>query len=292
MRTTLKVMRKVFSMGISAFAVVFSLSLTVGASPFPVPVGLELESVSGPLHKDMKGTLEEVHKWGFTTVELVGDYKLSPEALKTELASHHLKATSAHFPYAAFRDNPEHIADEASALGLPIVGCPSLPQRDALDEKGCRDAIEMFNRAGKILSQRGIQFFYHPHGYEFKPFEDGTLFDLLVKGTHPQDVHFQMDIYWIVHAGQDPIKLLQRYPDRWVSMHLKDMRKGAPVGVFNGNIDRKDFVPIGEGQIDVAGIMRAANKLGVKSYFIEDESSSPESGIPLSLKYLGSKSWK
>ena len=272
-------------------AVGLCLTLGVAAEPFKEPVGLQLESVNGPLRKDMAATLEKVHGWGFTEVELVGDYKLSPSALKAELAEHKLKAVSAHFPYATFRDAPEKLAEEAKALGLVTIGCPSVPQHDAFDEAGCREAAEMFNHAGQIMSEHGITFFYHPHGYEFKPFGQGTLFDLLVTNTNPKYVHFQMDIYWVVHAGQDPIKLLKRYPNRWVSMHLKDMRKGAPTGIFNGTINRKDFVPIGQGQIDIVGAMQLAHKLGVKSYIIEDESNSVDTGIPQSLSFLNSVAW-
>jgi sugar phosphate isomerase/epimerase len=264
---------------------------SVTAAAFGSAVGLELESVSGELHRDMAATLEKVHGWGFRSVELVGDYGLSPDALKSELAVHHLKAASAHFPYAKFRDAPDQLAAEGAALGISLMGCPSLPQRDALDKAGCDDAIAVFNRAGEILAKRGIKFFYHPHGYEFKPFGQGTLFDYLVRNTNPQYVHFQMDIYWIVHAGQDPVQLLERYPNRWISMHLKDMRKGAPTGVFNGQVKRGDFAPIGHGQIDVVGAMRVARRLGITSYFIEDESSSPDTGIPESLRYLNAVSW-
>lgn len=275
----------------SGFALSLICAASVTAEPFKTPIGLQLESVNGGMHKDMAGTLEKVHNWGFTEVELVGDYNLSPSALKAELAEHKLKATSAHFPYATFRDAPDKLAEEAKALGLVTIGCPSLPQHDALDESGCRAAAEMFNHAGQIMSEHGVKFFYHPHGYEFKPFGQGTLFDLLVTNTNPKYVHFQMDIYWIVHAGQDPIKLLKRYPDRWVSMHLKDMRKGAPTGIFNGTINRKDFVPIGQGQIDIVGAMKLAYKFGVKSFIIEDESSSADTGIPQSLTFLKSVTW-
>jgi sugar phosphate isomerase/epimerase len=89
----------------------------------------------------------------------------------------------------------------------------------------------------------------------------------------------------------DPVKLLKRNPERWVSMHLKDMRKGAPTGVFNGNVNRPDFVPIGSGQIDIIAVMRTAHEIGVKSYFIEDESSSPDRGIPQSAQFLRNVPW-
>jgi len=264
---------------------------SLAAAEFPEPIGLQLESVNGGMHQKQNATLDEVSGWGFKYVELVGDYGLSPGELKARLRAHGLTAPSAHFPYARFRDDPEGLTAEASALGLTFVGCPSIPQKDSLDTNGVLEAAAVFNRAGKVMANHGIKFFYHPHGYEFKPYKDGTLFDLLMRRTDPQCVHFQMDVFWIVHAGQDPVALFRRYPDRWVSMHLKDMRKGAPTGLFDSKIVRHDFVPLGSGQIDIAAVMRTARQLGITSYFIEDESSSPEKEIPQSLAFLRSVVW-
>lgn len=271
--------------------VVIAGIVQAAASEFPLPVGLELESFNGGMHNDRSNTLEKVHRLGFKVVELVGDYGLSPDEIKAELQSHGLRATSAHFPYTRFRDDPKGVAAECAALGLPIAGCPSMPQRDDLDEQGVLKAAEMFNRAGKAMSEKGMKFFYHPHGYEFKPHGAGTLFDLLMEKTDPKLVYFQMDVYWIVHAGVDPVKLLKRDPDRWVSMHLKDMRKGVPTGEFNGHVIQGNFAPLGQGQIDTVGVMRTAHEIGVKSYFIEDESASPDKGIPQSVQFLRTVAW-
>jgi sugar phosphate isomerase/epimerase len=258
---------------------------------FPDPIGLQLESFSGQMHQDRGGTLDKVHTLGFKYVELVGDYGQPSDGLKGELRARGLTAVSAHFPYAKFHDDAEGVASEAAALGLTYAGCPSLPQRDNLDERGVLDAAAMFDHAGEAMAAHGIKFFYHPHGYEFKPHGTGTLFDLLLEKTNPRFVHFQMDVYWIVHAGQDPVKLLQRYRNRWVSLHLKDMKKGAPTGLFNGKVNRPDFVPLGRGQIDIVAIMRAAHQMGISSYFIEDESASPDTGIPQSLQFLRTVAW-
>jgi sugar phosphate isomerase/epimerase len=268
-----------------------SFVLCAPAQSYTGSTGLQLESVSGQLKQNMSGTLEKVHNFGFKYVELVGDYNLSPAGLKAELQAHDLTAVSAHFPYARFRDDPEGLAREAKALGLEFVGCPSLPQREALDEKGCRDAIAIFNRAGEIMAKQGIKFFYHPHGYEFKPFGNGTYFDLMMAETKPEFVHYQMDVFWIVHAGQDPVKVLQKFPGRWVSMHLKDMRRGTPVGGFGGHSDQKSFVALGRGEIDMPGVLRTAQQQGVKWYFIEDESAVPDAQIPVSLRYLRTVKW-
>ena len=240
----------------------------------------------------MPGTLSEVHDFGFKYVELVGDYNMSSDALKTELAKHQLTAISAHFPYARFRDDPEGLANEASRLGLKFVGCPALPQKDKLDLAGCQAAIAVFNRAGEILAKHHIQFFYHPHGYEFKPYANGTFFDLLADKTDPRFVHFQMDVFWIVHAGQDPLKLLKKYGDRWVSMHLKGMKQDERTGFFDSHVDQSAFVPLNEGQIDIAAVLPAAHAVGIKWFFIEDESATPDTGIPKSILYLQKLPWK
>jgi sugar phosphate isomerase/epimerase len=267
------------------------VALTSSAAVWNDQVGLQLESLSSKMTRDMTGALNATHDFGFKYVELVGDYGMSAEALKTELLNHQLTAISAHFPYARFRDDPEGVANEAAKLGLKFVGCPSMPQKEKLDLAGCQAAIAVFNRAGEISAKQGIQFFYHPHGYEFKPYGDGTFFDLLAGKTDPKFVHFQMDVFWIVHAGQDPLKLFEKYGHRWIAMHLKDMKNGARTGLFNGHAEKSAFVPVGQGQIDIPAVVQAAHKVGIKWFFIEDESAAPEAGIPQSVAYLQKMKW-
>jgi sugar phosphate isomerase/epimerase len=137
-----------------------------------------------------------------------------------------------------------------------------------------------------MAAQHHMTFFYHTHGYEFQPFNDGTLFDLLVQSTDPETVKFEMDIFWIAHAGQDPVKLLAKYPNRFVLMHLKDMKTGTPTGLLTGSSDVSNDVTFGTGQLDLPAILHEAEKIGVKYYFIEDESTVSEKQIPESLKYL------
>lgn len=270
---------------------VIAATLNSRAGDSSSQVGLQLDSVGPSLAKDMPGTLKRVHQYGFKYVELVGDYGRSTDNLKSELQNQQLTAISAHFPYARFRDDPEGVAHEAERLGLKFAGCPSVPQKEGLDLAGCQAAIEVFNKAGEALAKHDIQFFYHPHGYEFKTCGDGTFFDLMAAKTNPKYVHFQMDVFWIVHAGQDPLKLFDKYGNRWISMHLKDMRKGAPTGLLDSHAPKPDFVPIGEGQIDMPAVIRAAHAVGIQWFFIEDESAHPEASVQQSVKYLGTLNW-
>lgn len=248
-------------------------------------VGLQLYSLRDQFKKDVASTLDQVHAFGITNVELAGTYGVAPEKFREQLDARQIKAISGHFSYEQCRDDIEGVAREAKLLGLEYAGCAWIPHQDPFDEKTCREAAAVFNRAGAALAKQGIKFFYHTHGYEFLPYRDGTLFDLLMAETKPEYVRIEMDVYWIVNPGQDPVKLLEKYGKRFELMHVKDMKRGTPGG-FTGHSDVTNNVALGEGIIDWPSVFRAAKKAGVKWYFIEDESPSSVAQIPQSLRYL------
>lgn len=270
-----------------ALAVTACGAAPAGLGPsFQGPVGLQLYSLRVQFDKDVPGTLDKVKQFGIKHAELAGTYKLSPAAFKAELLQRGIEPVSGHFPFERFRDDIEGVANDAKALGLKYAGCAWIPHQGDFDEKTCRETAAVFDRAGVALSKHGIKFFYHTHGYEFQPYGKGTLFDLLMAETNPRFVHYQMDIFWIVHPGQDPVKLLLKYPGRWELMHLKDMKKGTPTGLLTGKTDVNNDAALGAGQMDIPAILKAAKKVGVKWYFIEDESGSSEQQIPQSLQFL------
>lgn len=257
----------------------------VGPS-FKGPIGLQLYSLREQFKKDVPGTLDLVKSWGIRNVELAGTYGLPVEKFTALLKERGLKAIAGHFGYEMYRDNPEQAAAEAKALGLKYAGCAWIPHQGDFNEKHCREAIQVFNKAGEVLARHGIKFFYHIHGYEFHPYQDGTLLDLMFRETDPKKVVFEMDIFWVVFPNQDPVKLFQKYGKRWELAHLKDMKKGTATGSLSGGTDVENDVALGAGQMDMPAILRAAKKAGVKWYFIEDESSVSEKQIPQSLRYL------
>lgn len=259
---------------------------TVGTGPsFQGPLGLQLYSLRDQFAKDVPGTLQKVKEYGFKYVELAGTYNLSPEQFKKDLDAAGIEAVSGHFAFERFRDDIEGVAREAQALGLQYVGCAWIPHQGDFDEKQCRAAIDVFNKAGEALAKHNLKFFYHTHGYEFQPYGTGTLFDLLMQETKPKWVHYEMDILWIVHPGQDPAALLKKYGKRFALMHVKDLRKGVKSDLTGGTDVRNDVV-LGTGQIDLPATLKAAKKAKVKWYFIEDESPTAAEQIPQSIKYL------
>jgi sugar phosphate isomerase/epimerase len=253
---------------------------------FKGPVGLQFYSLRAQFGKDVPGTLDTVKGFGIKYAELAGTYGVPPADFKLQLLARGIEPISAHFGYELFRDHLDEVVRDAEALGLKYAGCAWIPHNGNFDEKTCREAIAVFNHAGEVLAQHHIKFFYHVHGYEFQPFRDGTLFKRLMDETNPKFVHYEMDIFWIVFPGRDPVKLLEQYRGRWILMHLKDMRKGLATGSLSGGTDVKNDVAIGAGQMDIPAILKAASKAGIEWYFIEDESPSSEQQIPESLHYL------
>jgi len=287
-------MKKTFANGLFRISLLVSLATSAvlaADSPdskgsFKGPIGLQLYSLRTQFAKDVPGTLDIVKGFGIKYAELAGTYNQPPEKFKEELEARGIQPISGHFPYEKYRDSVESVVKEAKALGLKYAGCAWIPHMGSFTEKQCRETAAVFNKAGEALGKEGIKFFYHTHGYEFEPHGDGTLFDLLMNETDPKKVTYEMDIFWIVHPGQDPVKLLNKYSNRWELMHIKDMRKGIPTGLLTGSSPVTNDVTVGTGQIDIPAVLKAAQEIGVKWYFLEDESPTSEQQIPLSLKYL------
>ena len=258
---------------------------------FNGPIGLQLYTLRNIFSEDVDKGLDQAKAFGVTEVELAGTYGLEPEVFLKKLNDRGLKPIASLTGYDRICKETQAVVDECKALGVQYVGCAWIPHQGEFDEKQCRAVIAEFNRVGKIFAENGLKFFYHNHGYEFVPHGDGTLFDLLVTETDPRYVNFEMDTLWVVHPAQDPVALLKKYPDRWILMHLKDLRKGVPTGKLTGSEDTKNDVVLGTGQIDLQSILKEAQALGIKHYFIEDESPTPVQQVPQSIKYLESLTW-
>ncbi len=279
-------------------AILTILTTFAGSTPaadgsFEGPLGLQLYSLRNQFKlKGVPRTLDSVKDFGIKYAELAGTYDMEPEKFIAELESRGIKAVSAHFPYTAYKIDPDSVARQAKALGLTYAGCAWADHVKPLNEAQARDIIATFNKAGEALAKVGITFFYHFHGFEFQPYKDGeTLADLIIKETNPDQVKFEMDVLWVVFPGHDPVKLLEKYPNRWELMHLKDLRKGIALGELTGKTDVANDVTLGTGQMDWPAILAAAKKVGVKYYFIEDESPTSEAQIPSSISFLGKVNW-
>ena len=287
--------RRIFLQTLAGSAVMsqFGLFETLRAQgalkhPATGTIGLQLYSLRHLFEKgDIPGTLKMVRDWGFTDVEAAGTYKLAAADFTAQVKKAGLRIASTGADFNLLAKDVGSVIKDAQAFGAQQVMCAWIPHQSGRFSRADLDkAVPVFTSAGKAMRDAGLRLLYHVHGYEFQQGPDGTLFDALARQTEPGVVDFQMDVFWVVHGGGNPVDLFARYPTRFPSTHLKDMRKGTKINEPTGNAPDDTSVALGEGMVDIPGILRAANKAGVKMHFIEDEHPQSEKQIPRSLQYL------
>ena len=251
-------------------------------------IGVQFYTFRKQFATDVPGTLELISKMGIKEVEGGGSFGLPEADYKELLKKNNLTMISVGADFNDLAKDPQKAVDEAKKYGAKYVVCFWIPhQGNDFTIDDAKNAVTVFNNAGKLLAANGLKFCYHAHGFEFRPYENGTLFDYMAKELNPAWANFEMDVFWIKHPGQEPVALLQKYPNRFLLMHLKDRKPGTP-GNQNGQADDESNVVLGTGDVGIAAIMKAAKKAGVQHYFIEDESSHPVEQVPQSLAYLKS----
>ena len=266
--------------------------ISVSVASHAQEIGIQLGSMRRMFQEGMPAVLARVKELGITEVEGGGGRNISREEFKRLLKEHNLNlvATGTSFERLLHPDSVRNVANIAKEIGAEYVVCYWIPHDgDNFTFTDMKKAVDAFNFAGKIFSENGLSFCYHPHGYEFREYDGGTgtLFEYMMNNTDPRYVNFQMDVFWIKNPGQDPVALLKKYPTRWKMLHLKDRRHGTPDNQ-NGRQDVESNVVLGTGDVGIAEVMKAAQEIGIKHYFIEDESSRALEQVPQSVAYLKS----
>jgi sugar phosphate isomerase/epimerase len=258
--------------------------------PFRGPLGLELYSLRNEIkpgdEASVRAALRYTRQVGYTEIEAPGLYGLSAQRFRALADEEGLPITSMMAGYDEYVKNIDAVAERAHALGSKNIVNAWIPHNGPFTLEICRETAKLYNQWGKKLRAAELRFGYHPHGYEFTPNQGKPLFDTLVEETDPEYVDFEMDIFWIVDPGADPVAYLKKYPTRWRLMHLKDMKKGPPARNYSGSEPETWDVPLGTGRMDVPAILREAERIGIKGYYVEDESPTARQGIVETLHYL------
>ena len=257
--------------------------LESAAAPQPIPrrIGVQLYTVRSLAQRDLAGTLERIAGIGYRDVEFAGYYGKSPAEIRELLARYNLGSPSSHIPIASLRGDWKKALDEAKTIGHEFVTIPWLGEADRASVDSWKRVAELFNRGGADARAAGLRFAYHNHDFEFRRIGDVVPFDLLLAETDPALVSFQMDIYWLVRAGQDPLAYLARHPGRFTMVHAKDSA-GPPA---------HRMVDVGAGTIDFGTVLPRAVAAGVKHVFVEhDQPADPMASIAASYQHLANLS--
>ena len=160
-------------------------------------------------------------------------------------------------------DDIKAYIDAANTLGSKYVVAPWLSENLRKSADDYKKVAERLNIAGELCMKSGINVGYHNHGFEFDKFGDKTGLDIILAETDPNLVYFELDLYWAVFAGHNPIDLFKKYPRRFKMWHVKDMDKAKK----NWNTE------IGNGSIDFKPIFAQASLSGVKHIYLEQETN-------------------
>ena len=280
--------KNIFYIQLVITAILFTDTAIAQKQLFTAPIGLQTYTFRRSMGKDPAKVLDTIKMMGITEIEGGGGGGLTLQEFKKLCDERGISIPSTGAGYDQLVNKTDSVVYRAKALGAKYVMCAWIPHTTgSFNLENAKKAVGDFNAAGKILKENGLTFCYHIHGYEFWPHEGGTLLDYIINNTNPEYVSFEMDVLWTQFGGGDPVALLKKYGNRWKLMHLKDLRKGVKKDLTGGTSQENDVV-LGTGEIDLPGILREAKKIGIKHYFIEDESSHVNLQVPQSITYLKS----
>lgn len=234
-------------------------------------VGLQLYSLRNLISKDVRGTIKKVADIGFLEVETYGYstgngfWGLTIKEFKNLLKSHNLKSPSGHYDFDPYLregevDSLKVNIETANRIGQKYLTVPFLNPLLRTNLDSYKTLAEKLNRAAILTKEAGLQLVYHNHDFEFMDFNGTSGYDILLQETDPSEIKFELDIYWTVRAGKDPIALFEQNPGRFSMWHVKDMDK----------LD-KSFTEVGAGSIDYKEIFTKAKLSGMKHYFVEQD---------------------
>jgi sugar phosphate isomerase/epimerase len=216
-------------------------------------IGLQLYTVRDAANRDLEATLAAVAAAGYKNVEPAGLYGRSPQEFKALLGKYGLRAVSSH---VGLGGNFEQTVEDAVTMGQEIIG---IAGTGASSEADWHQFARDLNAAADIAQAHGLKLFYHNHDYEFRPLPSGvTPMEILLNETD-DNVKLQLDVFWALQAGADPVQLLSDHPGKFVALHVKGMKADG------------SMTDVGEGVVDWAPIFAAAERGGLDWYIVEND---------------------
>jgi sugar phosphate isomerase/epimerase len=283
-------------------------------------IGLQLWSVAKLLEKDLTGTLQLIAQNGYKEVELFGPYPFSTQKdkdswgaitpmlgfsqsgyfgrtvkdLKVILDNNGLRTPAMHVGLDTLRNKLGETAEAANTMGQQYAGIAAIPEEERRTLDDYKRIAEEFNAIGEKAKKLGIRFYYHNHGYGLKELDGKIPFEIILERTDSSLVFFEMDIFWTMAAGADPIKYLDANAGRYKLMHVKDMTKQVHFSGDGGNpkqwIELFPFITdAGSGIIDFKTILSHAKKSGVDHFILEnDVMTNPQESLKNGYRYVSS----
>lgn len=253
-------------------------------------VGVQLYTVRSEMQKDVAATIARIAQIGYKEVEFAGYFQLPPERVRALLDQNGLTSPSVHVAIEILERDFATFAANAKVIGHKWLIVPSLNTRQMTTAESWKAMAARFNALGKQARDAGLRFAFHNHAVEPTPLADGTRpYDILLGDTDPATVDFQMDLYWMIKAGGDPLAYFAKHPGRFTSVHVKD---GTPSPILSrgatGTKEEMQQRDVGAGVVDWAAIFKNRQRAGIQHYYVEHDSpgADPFASVTASHNYL------
>ena len=247
-------------------------------------IGIQLYTLRDTIMQNPKADLQKLASFGYEELETFAyrDGKIFGMPFSefgTYVKDLGMKVMSGHYGLDQIRgDSWEKAVTDAKSIGQEYLVCPYLnePDRKSIDDY--KKICESLNKAGEVCNKNGVRMGYHNHAFEFETLDGQTPYDVMLAELDDKLCGMEMDIYWVVNAGKDPLAYFEKYPNRFEQWHVKDMDKN----------DRNRNADIGSGSIDWKAIFEKAGKSGMKHFYVEQETypGEPIASAEASIKYL------
>lgn len=276
--------------GLAAAGAMLLPSFACSAAAEKRKTGIQLYTLREQIPHDVKGVIEKIAKTGYKEVETYGYnaaggyWGMDPKSFKNLLTANGLTSPSGHFVIDDFitsgnKEILKPLIEGSAAIDNQYftIAWMGEPLRQTLD--GYKKVAERLSEAAELVKQSGLKLAYHNHAFELDKHEGGaTGYEIMLNGTDKNLVHFEMDLYWIVRSGNDPVAFFNKYPGRFVMWHVKDMDKA------NNEINTE----VGSGTIDFKNIYKHAKQAGLEHLIVEQENFAidPFASIKQSYDYV------
>jgi len=266
-------------------------------SPYMKSIGVQLYTLRNQFATDPKGVLKAIAKFGYKQVETFDPVQyLDHKSTFQELG---LKTYSSHINWKLLFDEEDlselsspqqkgfdHLLEVAHKEGLSHLVVAWLPEEMQKDMEVYRKMCTAFNEKGERCKKAGIKLAYHNHSFEFQSINGITPYDLMLERIDPDNMQFELDVFWSSVAGIEPVGLMKKMKSRICLLHLKDKLAGTP-NSFDTNLDEAAYKELGQGVVDIQGVLAAAPEAGVDYCMVEqDHSPDPIKSIGISMDYL------
>jgi sugar phosphate isomerase/epimerase len=276
--------RRTFIKGVTAFTTASMLMpRNLLASPPAKFIGIQLYTLHKQVQEDFMGSLQKIARIGYNSIEAAGYadgkfYGYLPKEYKKIIIDLGMMPVSSHSSVNIL--DAQRVIDDTLESGHKYLVLPSIPAAQRISLDHYRRIAEQFNEIGEACNASGLKFGYHNHAFEFESMEGSIPYEVLLDETQPELVTMQLDFYWMVYGGANPMDYFVRYPGRFGLWHVKDM----------DNKTDKESTEIGSGIIDWPNIFLEKKMTGMQYYFLEQEhfKMDPFKSIEKSYQYLAS----